>query len=130
MPTGLSAQLLPERTRVTPGAQLAYNVLNTGSMAIAFGRPHRLERLEPDGWKTQPVEPSLFRTALYTVHPAHARQLKLKIPRRMRTGRYRLTLEVRDYARRTEPRVLAGVRADGPAAKLSISFEFEIEVED
>lgn len=126
MAVGLSARLLPEREVVAPGERLIYNVLNTGSMPIAFGKPHRLERLEDDGWRAMPVERGLRSRPLFTAHPGHARQLKLKIPRRMEAGRYRLTLEVRDYARRTEPRILGGLRPDGPVAKESISFEFEV----
>jgi hypothetical protein len=125
VPSGLSAQLFPDQTRVAPGERLTYNVLNTGSIPIAFGRPHRLERLEAGEWKRQPAEPSL-RTPLYTLHPAHARQFKLKLPRRTRGGRYRLTLEVRDYARRTEPRFLGGIKPDGPLLKLDVRFEFDV----
>jgi hypothetical protein len=125
MPSGLSAQLLPDRTHLAPGDRLTYNVLNTGSIPIAFGRPHRLERFEDDGWQREPSEPGL-RTPLFTLHPAHARQLKLKLPRRAPVGRYRLTLEVRDYSRRVEPRFLRGVRPDEPLQRLEISFEFEV----
>ncbi len=125
--SGLAARLFPDQTRLAPGERLTYNVLNTGSIPIAFGRPHLLERLEQEEWKRQPIEPSLLRARPFTLHPAHARQLKLKLPRRMRPGLYRLTMEVRDYARRTEPRILGGIKPDGPTLKLDVSFEFYVE---
>ncbi len=125
MPTGLSAQLLPARTRVAPGDQLSYDVLNTGNIAIAFGRPHRLEQLKDGEWTALRAEPG-FRVPLYTAQPAHARQLKMKIPRRMQSGRYRLTLRIRDYARRVDPRVLRGPRPVEPAPTQEFSFEFEV----
>jgi hypothetical protein len=126
MPNGLSAQLFPDRTQLTPGERLTYNVLNSGSIPIAFGRPHLLERFEADEWKRQPTESGLFRPRPYTVHPGCARRLTMKLPRRMRPGLYRVTLEVRDYARRTEPRILGGVKPDGPTLKMDVSFEFQV----
>lgn len=125
MASGVAAQIFPDQTRVAPGERLTYSVLNTGSIPIAFGRPHRLERFEHDDWSQVPAEPRM-RTALYTLHPSHARQLKLKLPRKMAPGLYRLTLEVRDYSRRSEPVLFRGVRPDGPVAKTDVSFEFEV----
>jgi hypothetical protein len=126
VPNGLSAQLLPDRTRLTPGEHLTYNVLNTGRIPIAFGRPHLLERFDAGEWRRQPTESGLLRPRPYTVHPGSARRLKLRLPRRMMPGLYRVTLEVRDYARRTEPRILGGVRPDGATLKMDVSFEFTV----
>ena len=85
----LEVELELKRTRVSPGEDAPFLVLNLGPGPLFFGDEYRLERLEHGCWRPFAL-PYPFTSRGHSLLPGGTREFTMRVPNSAPPGRYRL----------------------------------------